>query len=86
MPEILKKRKAKEVIIYRKSCKACGICVAFCPAKTLGTDELGYPIVVNLDACTACNLCVDRCPDLSIEVIKEPSVKLEKKEDEDGQK
>ena len=71
MPETIKKRKAKAIEIYRKSCKACGICVAFCPVKSLGTDKLGYPIVINLDACTACNLCVDRCPDLAIEVFKE---------------
>jgi 2-oxoglutarate ferredoxin oxidoreductase subunit delta len=75
MPEIKNKRKAREVIIYRDACKACGICVAFCPAKTLGTDELGYPIVLDIETCTACNLCVDRCPDLAIEVIKETEKK-----------
>ncbi len=86
MAETLHKRKAKAINIYRKACKACGICIAFCPSKSLGTDELGYPVVANLDTCTACNLCVDRCPDLAIEIIKETDNKPEKKGDEDGKK
>ncbi len=86
MPETQKKRKAKAINIYRKCCKACGICVAFCPVKSLGTDEYGYPIVVNIDACTACNICVDRCPDLAIEIIKETADKPVQKETGDGKK
>lgn len=86
MVETQKKRKARAIEFYRKSCKACGICVAFCPAKTLGKDEYGYPIVVNLDACTTCNLCVDRCPDLAIEVFKETESKPAAKGADDGQK
>jgi 2-oxoglutarate ferredoxin oxidoreductase subunit delta len=78
MPETKKKPKAREIKIYRKCCKACGICVDFCPTKCLGTDELGYPVVKCLDDCIACDLCSDRCPDLAIEIIKEKEEKGEK--------
>lgn len=84
MPDTQKKRKAEAINIYRKCCKACGICTAFCPVKALGTDEYGFPIVVNLDACTACNLCTDRCPDLAIEVIKAAKTAGQKEGTDEG--
>ena len=65
-----KRPRAAKIEVYRKMCKACGICVEFCPAHVLKADEFGFPIVADLAACTACGLCVDRCPDLAIEVFK----------------
>jgi len=75
------KKKIKEIRIDKKFCKACGICIEFCPTKVFDADEFGYPVVARLDACTGCKLCEDRCPDLAIEVIEE---KKEEKEEKDG--
>ncbi len=71
MTEAVKKKKAKEIKIYRKACKACGICTAFCPTKCIVQDQYGYPVVKCLEDCIACDLCSDRCPDLAIEIMKE---------------
>jgi len=47
-------------------CKACGLCVEFCPFDVLEADEEGKPRVVRLEACTNCKLCELHCPDLAI--------------------
>ena len=39
------------VIINRKFCKGCGICVAFCPKQVLELDELGKVVDKNAAAC-----------------------------------
>lgn len=57
--------KAK-IIIYKKWCKRCGICVAFCPKKALDVDQEGYPFLCNDEACTECGLCELRCPDFAV--------------------
>jgi len=60
-----------EVIIYATWCKACRICVEFCPPKVL---EMGptdnHPVVAYPDKCTACHFCDTHCPDLAIIVRK----------------
>lgn len=70
MEEKEKKIKVEQINIYTNMCKACGICVNFCPTKTLISDKFGYPVVDKLEDCTGCELCVVRCPDLAIEIIK----------------
>ena len=63
------KRKAvRRIDIFKAWCKACGICVAFCPRGVLVIDEEGYPLVNDLDACTGCGWCEIRCPDFAITV------------------
>ncbi|MGI6413766.1 MAG: 4Fe-4S binding protein [Syntrophomonadaceae bacterium] len=64
-----------QVIINSSRCKACEICVAFCPQKILGLDRsfnnvLGYTPVTMLkpDKCTGCGMCALMCPDLVIKV------------------
>ena len=52
--------------IRREWCKACGICIAFCPKNVLGADEDGRVMVVNGEACIRCRLCELRCPDFAI--------------------
>ena len=47
-------------------CKACGLCVEFCPFDVLEADEEGKPRIVRLEACTNCKLCELHCPDLAI--------------------
>ncbi len=63
-----KRRAVGKIDIFRAWCKACGICVAFCPRGVLVIDEEGYPFVKDLDACTGCGWCEIRCPDFAITV------------------
>jgi len=49
-------------------CKRCGNCVAFCPRKTLETDERGYPYAARPESCISCHLCEKLCPDFAITV------------------
>jgi MinD superfamily P-loop ATPase containing an inserted ferredoxin domain len=52
-----------------KWCKACGICMTFCPQQVLGMDkDSGKVCVVNADKCNGCRLCELRCPDFAIDV------------------
>lgn len=57
-----------KIEINRAWCKACGICIDFCPKKVLGPDESGKASVVNPDDCTGCFMCERRCPDYAIKV------------------
>ena len=52
------------VIINRKFCKGCGICVAFCPKQVLELDELGKVVDKNAEACISCGQlnCCRRVP------------------------
>lgn len=59
-------------------CKACGLCIEFCPRQLLAFDllsinVLGYhPVALQEpDGCTGCALCALMCPDLVIEVERE---------------
>lgn len=59
-------------------CKACELCVYFCPKDVLGLDHnninvLGYHPVAALqpDNCTGCGICALMCPDLVIVVERE---------------
>jgi 2-oxoglutarate ferredoxin oxidoreductase subunit delta len=63
-----KRRAVRKIDIFRAWCKACGICVAFCPKGVLAINEEGYPFVKDLDACTGCGWCEIRCPDFAITV------------------
>ncbi len=55
--------------VTRELCKACGLCVGWCPQKVLASDEDDYPVVVNAAACVDCKACERHCPDFAIEVI-----------------
>lgn len=57
------------VELYRDLCKACGLCVAWCPNEVLSPDAAGYPVASGLHACTNCKQCERHCPDFAIEVI-----------------
>jgi 2-oxoglutarate ferredoxin oxidoreductase subunit delta len=67
-----------KVRIHADECKACELCINFCPKDVLGLDKhninaLGYHPVTDLlpDNCTGCGICALMCPDLVIEVERE---------------
>ena len=65
-----------KVVIEKDRCKACELCVTFCPQKCLAPgDELnssGYFAVCFTapGGCKGCAICADMCPDMAIEVWK----------------
>jgi 2-oxoglutarate ferredoxin oxidoreductase subunit delta len=69
--------------IFKAWCKACGICVAFCPTGGLAKDEAGYPYVKDIEKCINCGWCEIRCPDFAITVEKK--VKAKKRVGEKGE-
>jgi 2-oxoglutarate ferredoxin oxidoreductase subunit delta len=69
MPE-QKKKELPKIDIFSAWCKACGICVAFCPTGVLDKDEAGYPYVKDIEKCINCGWCEIRCPDFAITVEK----------------
>nr|WP_268745245.1 MULTISPECIES: 4Fe-4S binding protein [Thermodesulfobacterium] len=56
--------------IDENRCKACGLCIHFCPKQVLAFSEKrnlqGYKIVYakNPEACTMCGICYLVCPDI----------------------
>ena len=52
--------------VYKRWCKGCGICVAFCPQQVFALGEDGRAEVVNPEACTNCQICDRLCPDFAI--------------------
>jgi 2-oxoglutarate ferredoxin oxidoreductase subunit delta len=61
-------RKTYGIDVFRAWCKACGICVAFCPRECLVREEEGAPVVTDPDRCTGCGWCELHCPDFAISV------------------
>jgi len=68
--EVKKKKVEAKIDIYKAWCKACGICVAFCPTGALAKDETGSPYVKDVEKCISCGWCEIRCPDFAITVGK----------------
>ena len=61
-------RKHFDVAFYHAWCKACGICMAFCPKKIILADKNGKPLVEEPDHCIGCRFCETHCPDFAITV------------------
>ena len=47
-------------------CKACNLCIAFCPTKVLEPDRDGKPIIAHPELCNQCEICWLHCPDFAI--------------------
>jgi len=63
-----RKEKYFDVSFYHDWCKSCGICMAFCPQKIIGTDSKGRPVIEDADRCVGCRFCEIHCPDFAITV------------------
>nr|WP_035246180.1 4Fe-4S binding protein [Desulfogranum mediterraneum] len=53
---------------YRDWCKACGICMAFCPKQIISADKAGKPVIKEPEKCIGCRFCEIHCPDFAITV------------------
>ena len=60
------KGSATPLTIFYHWCKACNICIAFCPQKVFEPDRDGKPIIAHPYECTQCAFCWMHCPDLAI--------------------
>ncbi len=72
-----KPKKRYRLAVDRERCKACGLCVAYCPKAVLelSRDQInakGYPYVevVKPEACIGCQSCVWVCPDCVFELYE----------------
>lgn len=54
--------------IYRDWCKACGICIAFCPKTVFKRGKDGKPEITRPDDCIGCRFCELHCPDFAISI------------------
>ncbi len=63
-----KGRKLFSQIVYLDWCKACGICIAFCPKKVFGRNEAGKSVIERPDDCIGCRFCETHCPDFAITI------------------
>ena len=61
-----KKKREFEINVYSAWCKACGICIEFCPTEVLGRDKEEKSVPVDTEKCIGCMQCVLRCPDFAI--------------------
>lgn len=57
-----------DVAFYHDWCKACGICMAFCPKQIILADKNGKPLVEEAERCIGCRFCELHCPDFAITV------------------
>ncbi len=71
------KKKFYNVSFYHDWCKACGICMAFCPQKIINADKNGKPQISDVERCVGCRFCELHCPDFAITVSEKKTKKGE---------
>jgi 2-oxoglutarate ferredoxin oxidoreductase subunit delta len=68
--------KSYRVVINADHCKACGLCIEFCPKKVLGfgtgRNSAGFHPSEPQDeqSCIGCRQCAMMCPDACIEIYR----------------
>jgi 2-oxoglutarate ferredoxin oxidoreductase subunit delta len=65
-----KEKKKFDVSFYHDWCKACGICMAFCPQQIIQAQKNGKPMITDKDKCVGCRFCEIHCPDFAITVTE----------------
>ncbi len=61
--------KTRAIVLSTRWCKACGICIEFCPQGVFGAEPVtGIVRVEHPEACTGCRQCELLCPDFVITV------------------
>lgn len=63
-------KKRFQPVVKKEWCKACGVCIEFCPKKIFATDTMEKPVVQMSEECTGCEMCRWRCPGLAITVVE----------------
>lgn len=65
------------ITINAEGCKACQLCIEFCPRKCITLAETlnsfgHHPVAFTTpDRCTGCRICATMCPDVCIEVYRD---------------
>lgn len=67
---LAEKKSTYTVSVFLDWCKACGICIAFCPEGVFRADEEGRPVIDGTRQCVGCRFCEIHCPDFAITVKK----------------
>jgi 2-oxoglutarate ferredoxin oxidoreductase subunit delta len=74
-------RPAFLLVIDAERCKACELCIEFCPKQVLelgpSFNRLGHhpAVAVRIGDCIGCQACVLMCPDACIELYRLPREK-----------
>jgi len=66
-----REKKKYDVSFYHDWCKACGICMAFCPQQIIQAEKNGKPMITDRDKCVGCRFCEIHCPDFAITVSEQ---------------
>jgi len=59
-----------DLVVNKKWCKGCNLCVGVCPKQVLSLDVFGKVQISQAEKCTGCGMCETMCPDYVIRVIK----------------
>ena len=60
-----------KITINYEWCKACGLCVYYCPKGIFQENKQGKPVVTKEHGCTRCCRCEYMCPDFAITVLEQ---------------
>jgi 2-oxoglutarate ferredoxin oxidoreductase subunit delta len=74
-----------KIDIFEAWCKACGICIEFCPQDCLERDDEGAPVITAPEKCSGCGWCEIHCPDFAISVREENARERNREEDDDDE-
>ncbi len=70
VPSSSKKSLPSEIVVYHDWCKACGICIEFCPTRVFDRRPDGHPDIARPGKCVSCDLCELLCPDFAITLTR----------------